>query len=274
MDKEQELPAVEIIPLQIEGGISVEGHQAIWNPETKEIFAISSKKYKLIKHEDVLENIEEVLDRENSMGPYSRIISLDKKGGRMRATYRFSEAEVEIKDAARSTTDLVNPTIEVFNSYDLTWRHTVLLGAFRLICSNGLVVGETFMKFRKRHMQDLYLEDVKEALTVGVHQLEQQAISWEGWSEEKMELSVVDKTIEDLKLNKKETALLLEEPEVGTNLTIDEWKILLDFGESYKERVELFTKWTFFNILTQFITHKVSLLRRNELETRIRRAFY
>jgi hypothetical protein len=48
-------------------------------------------------------------------------------GGRMRMKYLFPEIEVEIaKD------DVVNPELQLFNSYDTTWPFTVILGSLGL----------------------------------------------------------------------------------------------------------------------------------------------
>jgi len=272
MDK---LPKVEEISLQTSTGTPITTHKAIWNPEDEKIFAITSDKYKLVRHEDVLTNIEDVLAGSHDLGNWTRAIRMDKAGGRLRATYRFEDVQLQVKDPRASGQDLINPTIEVFNSYDLSWRHTVTLGAFRLVCSNGLTVGETLMKFRKRHMPDLYLDDVKSALEIGVNQVQQQAIEWSGWSEKELNKEDVESAVEKLALNKKETKLLLEEEETASNLSLEEWFILLDLGERHQERIKLMTQWMFFNILTQFITHRIeSVMRKTMLENKVRSIFY
>ena len=61
--------------------------------------------------------------------------------------YRFSEISTEI-----TSRDTVNPELHLFNSYDTTWPLIVLIGAFRYVCANGLVVGEKYLHLRKRHV--------------------------------------------------------------------------------------------------------------------------
>lgn len=268
--EEVQFPSVTVAKLGFPDypDISVDDRQAIINPDTGEIFSITSPKYKLVTHQDVLANVEEVIDTESSLGNYSKGVWLDE--GRMRTTYRFKEVDIAIGKG-----DVVNPTLEVFNSYDLSWRHTVYLGAFRVICTNGMVVGEKFMTFRKRHMPDLYLEDVQEALRNGLDRLTMQSTAWKEWQGIPATNEFVDETIGKLELNKKETGTLIEEPETSTNLSIEIWRMFQEMGENYQDKVEQMTKWIFFNILTQFITHHVrSQMRRVHLESAVRRRFY
>ena len=45
----------------------------------------------------------------------------------------------------------MNPTINISNSYDGSSEASAMAGAFRLICSNGLIIGVTFGKGSTRH---------------------------------------------------------------------------------------------------------------------------
>lgn len=265
----KDLPRVELQDLRTSDlDFELPDHKAIINPDTEHVFAVASSKYKLVKHEEVLDNIEEVLNENPHYGRYVREIRLDREGGRMRCIYKFPDTEVPIRIQGKD--DLMNPTLESFNSYDLSWRHTVMLGCFRIVCTNGMVVGEKFMQFRKRHMPDLYLEDVKVALETGMDKLKDQFIMWQGWGEKFAEVEWADKVIDGMQLNKKETRLLIEEKEVTTGNNIEDWKLFQEHG--YAERMTM-TWWIFFNIITQFITHRIaSEVRKVELESRVRRA--
>lgn len=55
------------------------------------------------------------------------------------------------------------PEIVIVNSYDGMSSLKVMLGIFRLICSNGMIVGSTFAGFRIRHVGDIH-EDIDNAL--------------------------------------------------------------------------------------------------------------
>jgi hypothetical protein len=231
-----------------------------------------SEKYKLVKHEDVLEKVESVLDNNPAFGSYTRRVRLYKEGARMRTTYTFNQ-EIVVNVGKG---DLIRPTLDVFGSYDRSCRHLLILGAFRVICSNGQVIGEKFAYIRKRHMPDLYLEDTTEALKVGMDALNTQKLTWEKWNDMPLELDTYHRVMKALGLNQKETALLMEEHETSTRWTIDRWISLLDMpGEKYEKEARGLSLWTFFNILTQFTTHRIkSEQRRVQLEEKVRKVLY
>jgi hypothetical protein len=273
MENEIQFPEVELTSVEV-AGVTADNYRAVRNVETDEVFDIVSPKYKLVKHEKVLENVEEVLETNKEFGHYERSVLLYKSGARMRTKYRFPDTEVVVK--FRGKNDIMNPTLEVFNSYDRSIKHTVMLGAFRLICTNGAVVGETFAKYKKRHMPDLYLEDVQSALKDGIGAIETQQQQWQEWTDVPLLPEKFEEVEKKLDLNNKETGLLLEEPEMSTNATLDRWLALNEMGGKWAEEArEYLDMWTFYNILTQFTTHRIkSEVRRQQLEDRIRKSMF
>lgn len=260
------LPPVKLEDVVVNGK-TVPGRKAIYNPETEEVFAICSDQYKLIKHEECMEQIEEVIARHPEYGNFERKIKLSNEGGRLRVTYRFPEVEVTVGQK-----DKINPTIEVFNSYDLSWRFQELFGAFRIICTNGLTVGEKLFHHKKRHMPDLDIEKVNKDLEIGMVALSDQAKIWEGWADRVIDIAAAEKAIKKLDLNKKETNLLEEEKEVASGLSIGDWKLFTEHGYADQMAAPM-TLWIFYNIFTQFITHRVNMNRRVMLEDRVRKIF-
>lgn len=275
--EETKFPPVAVKDLSfdnIEGRVDVDGYKAIVNPDTGHVYDIVSEKYKLVKHEEVLDNIESILAKEDKMGPYHKEVKVYQNGARIRAKYTFYEKSVRINNSP-TRNDIVNPTLEAFNSYDRSVKHIVMLGAFRLICTNGMVVGIEFMQFRKRHMPDLYLDDVKQALEIGMDKMDTQLLTWDKWTEKKLEKDTLESTLKVLDLNKKETGILNEVKEAGTGMSIDQWLAFHEMGDSYQEQRDAMSWWIFYNILTQFTTHEIkSENRRLQLETRIRKALY
>ena len=47
--------------------------------------------------------------------------------------------------------DMMNPEIIIKNSYDGTSQVHILSGAFRLVCSNGMIIGTTIDKYNYKH---------------------------------------------------------------------------------------------------------------------------
>ena len=63
-------------------------------------------------------------------------------------------------------------------------------------------------------------------LELGLDSLQQQVVIWQGWGIVPLEVPKYEATIKKLDLNKKETTLLLEEPETSTKMSIDRWLAL------------------------------------------------
>lgn len=73
--------------------------------------------------------------------------------------------------------------LECFNSVDGSTRFRVLMGWFRFVCSNGLIIGVTYSDVRRRHVGDLQIEDVGAVLTSGLKESETEKKNFERWRE-------------------------------------------------------------------------------------------
>lgn len=91
-------------------------YKAIINPKTGSVFAIVSKDYKLIRHEDAVKQVEGAISKHPDLDNYKVKTEFYNDGGRMRRRYCFHEIAVEIKPG-----DAANPELQLFNSYDTTW---------------------------------------------------------------------------------------------------------------------------------------------------------
>jgi hypothetical protein len=85
-----------------------------------------------------------VIEANEDLGACTVSIEFYNAFGRMRTAYCFHEIKVDLTEG-----DPVNPEIHLFNSYDVSWPFTLILGAFRMVCSNGLVIGKKFLHIRK-----------------------------------------------------------------------------------------------------------------------------
>ncbi|MBW6487066.1 MAG: DUF945 domain-containing protein [Syntrophobacterales bacterium] len=71
--------------------------------------------------------------------------------------------------------------LECLNSVDGSTRFRALVGWFRFVCSNGLVIGVTRFDVRRRHVGDIWLDDIGEVLTAGLKESEADKKTFEGW---------------------------------------------------------------------------------------------
>ena len=230
-------------------------YKAIVDSDTGKVFSIVSTDYKLIRHEEAIKRIEEAIYEVPDFGEYKTYTNFYNDGGRMRRTYRFPKISVEIERG-----DAVNPELHLVNSYDVTWPFIILLGAFRLICTNGLVIGKKFLYLKKRHVLGLDLIDPKEQVSTALKRFDKQTVKWKQWAQRQLTEKTYTHVMNAMKFGKKATQ------EIGDRMEED----AKDFDDNH---VPIMSVWIFFNILTWYITYRaVSLNHRVEMEKRLRAA--
>lgn len=230
-------------------------YKAIVNPETGKVFAIASKDYRLIRHEDAITQIEKAISKSPELGKYEFTTEFYNDGGRMRRTYRFIEKKVEIIKG-----DVINPQVHMFNSYDTTWPLIVILGALRVVCSNGLVVGKKFLHLRKRHVYDFNQIDIQEEVASAMERFKFQSKQWSRWADRRLTEGNYQKVIDTMKFGQEALEQIYKRIEAEAEIIQNGFPIL--------------NLWAFYNVLTWYITHRaVSLNHRVEMERKLRKAF-
>ena len=230
-------------------------YKAIVNPESSKVYSIVSKDYKLIRHEEAVQRIESTIDENLELGKYKSATEFYNDGARMRMTYSFYEKSVEIKKG-----DTVNPELHLFNSYDTTWPFIVLIGAFRFVCANGLVVGEKYLHLRKRHVYHFEDMDLKEQVSTALKRFKLQTNQWKKWPDRQLTEKTYENVIKTMKFGKNALEQIEER-------MAHETKDYTDDG------FPIMNLWIFYNILTWYITHQaVSLNHRVEMERKLRSA--
>ena len=239
--------------VNLDGMADAEGYRAIVDPNNNNVFSILSTKYKIMQHTEVLEKVEDSIAKHPEYGTPKRMITTVNGGARLRAKYTFPDIEVPIKDSK----DLVNPQLEIRNGYDGMWGFGCLFGAFRLVCSNGLVIGEAVMQFKKKHYNPAQQFLMTDMLENSLEQFSMQTELWRGWVDNVLDVKQVENTLESMQLRQKERNEIEELSETHSHATVNTPDI---------------SQWILFNILTQYITHHVkSVQRQVELETRLRK---
>lgn len=148
----------------------------------------------------------------------------------------------------------------MFNSYDTSWPFIVILGAFRLVCSNGLVIGEKYLQIRKRHIYGLDQLNIKKQVSTALKRLKLQTNQWEKWANNELTEKSYSKVMKAMKVGKKATEII-------------EDRISQDASGFTDNGFPIMSLWIFYNVLTWYITHRaVSLNHRVEMERRLRSA--
>ena len=175
VEQPQEIAFPEVVERPVKWGYDkdlhgADGYKAIVNPDTGKLFSIVSKDYKLIRHEEAIEKVEKAIGETANLGQYEIRTEFYNGGGRMRCKYKFPKISVEIEQG-----DEINPELQLFNSYDKTYPFIVILGAYRVVCTNGLVVERKYLHLKK----------------------------WKQWSGQRLTVDVYEKVVETMKFGKK-----------------------------------------------------------------------
>ena len=169
--------------------------------------------------------------------------------------YRFLGVAYEVKSG-----DFVNPELRVLNSYDLAWPFVLDLGAYRQICSNGLVIGTILLQLRKRHVSELNRIALQEKVATALERFKEEVLIWKDWAQRPLTQDTYGRVLE-----------------------------AMDFGTKAKEEIEgrirseaegsdtrgdsRMSLWAFLNVLCWYVTHKtVSLNHRVHMERRLKAA--
>jgi hypothetical protein len=232
-------------------------HKAIVDRNSGRVFSIVSSSYKLISHQDAISQVEHTLEKFPEFREYHIQTEMYGHGARMRRVYRLSEIKVEIEK-----NDLVNPELCLYNSYDISWPFMVLLGAYRVVCSNGLVVEKQFLNLRKRHVFNFNQIDLKKQVSNALTQVQAQCDRWGKWTDRELTGETYNNVLQAMSFGKKASLKIRE-------------RLAKEADGFSEDEIPIMSLWIFFNVLTWYITHHaVSLNHRVEMERRLRSAIH
>lgn len=87
------------------------------------------------------------------------------------------------KVGTRSGDDVIDLRLECFNSVDGSSRLVILFGWLRVVCGNGMVIGETMVELRDIHNQHLSVEPIPETIREGLAKVGQDLQRLREWEE-------------------------------------------------------------------------------------------
>lgn len=224
----------------------------LFSEDRSRVFDVVSDRYQLVEHGQAVDVVEQALSKYFTKASDLKFnIRSTANGARIRGEVRLPIAPVKI-----GKNDVSHLTLLLRNSYDRTSVFSAKLGAFRVVCSNGMVIGDTFGQITARHV------GAQEALTEGdsildqldqiIHRAPMVRQVWQEWQDTPF-------TQEDM------------QEALGTWLPALYREPLLDDGKWKAPR----SKWEAYNDLTHMSTHLTkSPQRRQEFDEIIAKIFY
>jgi hypothetical protein len=127
-------------------------YDALYREEDGKQLSVVSRDYQLVTHKEAMEFVFNELD--DMRLPFeTKRIGLTNQGKRMLYEIEFPMEEFDIPgDESKGT-----PTLLVTNSIDRSKSFTLGFGTYRLICTNGMIIGERLFNVAETH----YRENIK-----------------------------------------------------------------------------------------------------------------
>ena len=148
MLQEAMFPVVEVPAIGApENGkeIDASGYKFIVREDTGEVLSCMTNNYKLVKNETIIKAAEPIINKYKGKLKEVRVFG---NGHSTHMSWHFPNHLVKI-----GKNDEMTPEIVIGNSYNGTVGVNIIAGAFRLICSNGLVIGIVASKYKNKHIQ-------------------------------------------------------------------------------------------------------------------------
>jgi hypothetical protein len=104
-----------------------EGFKGIVNQKNGTLFNISSDMYQIVPYENILELLEEVVEKSPEYGKATWDVKLLQEGAKIKIDVIFKEVSNQING------DSINPRMSIMSSYDLAWKYSGRFGAFQVV---------------------------------------------------------------------------------------------------------------------------------------------
>jgi len=208
-------------------------HKAIVDDESGSIIAVVGKGYNLVQNADIIPQYEDAIRRSNlNTDGMERIVQYSHDGARTVVSYRFPAHRVAITKG-----DEMDLQINVLNSYDGSWKFMSLVGAYRLLCTNGQIIGDSFSSYYGKHTKSLDVDYAIHKLENSLEVYLNNVDLWKQYTTSKVSLGEAHHILEVLSNGNKK---MLEELQ-GTYQ-----KYVFEMGHNL---------WAVFNTLTDWSTH-------------------
>lgn len=201
---------------------------------------VVTNRYKIFQHKDALDWIFNNLDKtavNYNINTFST--NEENRYNRFHMTLTFPEISFNVDGSD------TRASLDVYNSTDGTMSYITRFGAFRLVCSNGMIIGKKLFFEKSRHMIKMDPVDIYEKFEI--------------LSEEIDDFKVMLEKSQTVRINEEFTKALL----AGgfPNRLIDNLPLVYEqYQSSYNEsNNNINSIWTAYSVLTNWISNMVEI---------------
>jgi len=133
------------------------GHKFIVREDNGKVLSCMTNEYKLVTNETVLKHASPIIEK--SGGKVKEVIMF-ANGAKTTLKWHFPNEKVNI-----GNNEDLTPEIIINNSYNGTSGLNILAGAFRLVCTNGMVIGVVSQNYKNKHsVYNVALDDIESVI--------------------------------------------------------------------------------------------------------------
>ena len=130
------------------------GHKFIVREDTGQVLSCMTDNYKLVKNETIINYAQPIIEKN---GGELKEVNLLNNGAKVHMSWHFPKQVVNI-----GKNDDLTPEIVIRNSYNGTVGVNIIAGAFRLVCTNGMIIGIIAKKYMNKHIKsNVSLDDLE-----------------------------------------------------------------------------------------------------------------
>ena len=244
MELNQFMFPVTVRPVTVPDGVTGSVYQipsnykAIIREDTNEVISIVKNSYKIVRNEDLINNLLEELSTLDTPYRIDRSHSfVDNNRMRLQITFPDLTMWDENSEIALS--------LYLHNSYDMSEGIRFMFGAIRSICKNGMVFGKILSKYYRKHTKGFKIGNLKDSLSATYEQI-----------------PAIQNRIKQLESSPVTTEIMDRvENRVGKKLS----KIVFEQDPQ--------SQWEMHNGLTHYISHDIEQRFRARYQTAVSQAF-
>jgi len=220
-------------------GLEDSKRDAIIRSDNRQILGVVSKKYNIIPHMDGFRKAESALGK---LGTFElRNLSVSANGARMYATF-MSERRMDV-----GLNDYVCPTLTLTNSYDGLRKFGFMIGALRLVCTNGMMTNTKLFEMQAKHSVNCNIDDVANSAADSMNFINNSVLPmWQVLKKRDVNaMHVLNEISESSKIPKKIMETVYNQFSVNQNVKLWDiynaftWFLSHDYNGSVERRIDL-----------------------------------
>lgn len=219
--------------------------RAIVRTDTNQVLGVHGKKYKAIKHDDVVNSVFDALSKSNISRDYNHKIEVFEDGKKLRGTIDFPDLVIE-----PTVGDHIHFQIVFFNSYDGSWAFGQQAQGLRLWCLNGCTSPDTIAKTVAKHTTNVNVSASAAKIQVGLDAFFNSKDTYQRWMKQPINSDEVEHFLK----------LTLCKVRTNTSEQKHNFKQLDALMGEWKENSGHLgaNKWALYNTMTAWATHTES----------------